>query len=84
MTASLVQALQALPLPSLGLPFLLEVAMLLILLIIGILIIVVIVKVFLFILPGAIVALVVWLLTGSLFWAGVAFLIVAFISILRR
>jgi hypothetical protein len=28
--------------------------------------------------------LVVWLFTGSLFWAGVAFLIVAFISIARR
>ncbi len=76
--------LQVLPLPSFGLPLLYEIIILLALLIIGILIIVVIVKVFLFILPGAIVALVVWLLTGSLFWAGVAFLIVAFISILRR
>ncbi len=79
-----VSPLQALPLPSLGVPFIFEVLILLALLIIGILIIVVIVKVFLFILPGAIVALVVWFLTGSLFWAGVAFLIVAFLSILRR
>jgi hypothetical protein len=46
--------------------------------------IVVIVKVLLFVLPGAIIALVTWLLTGSLFWAGVAFLIVAFISVVRR
>jgi hypothetical protein len=74
----------AFPLPSLGLPLIFEVIILLFLLIIGIVIIVIIVKVILFVLPGAIVALVVWLFTGSLFWAGVAFLIVAFISIARR
>jgi hypothetical protein len=74
----------AFALPSLGLPLLFEIAILLFLLIVGLVIIVVIVKVLLFVLPGAIIALVVWLLTGSLFWAGVAFLIVAFISIVRR
>jgi len=74
----------AFPLPSLGLPLIFEVAILFVLLIIGLLIIVLIVKVLLFVLPGAIIALVVWLLTGSLFWAGVAFLIVAFISVVRR
>jgi hypothetical protein len=39
--------------------------------------------VFLF-LPAAIVAIVVWFLTGSWLWAGVAFLIIAFISITKR
>ena len=48
-------------------------------------IIVVIAKVLLFFLPAAIIAVVVWFLTGySLFWAGVAFLVVAFLSVLRR
>ena len=74
----------AIPLPPLGLPLIFEAVILLFLLIIGLLIIVVIVKVLLFVLPRAIIALVVWLLTGSLFWAGVAFLIVAFISVVRR
>ncbi len=76
--------LQAIPLPSFGLPFVFEFLVLVVLFIIGILIIIFIVKVLLFIIPGAIVALVVWFLTGSLFWAGVAFLIVAFLSLLRR
>lgn len=57
---------------------------LLLLLVIGIVIIILIAKVLLFILPAAIIALVVWFLTASLFWAGVAFLVVAFISLVRR
>jgi hypothetical protein len=47
-------------------------------------IIIIIAKVLLFVLPAAIVAAVVWFLTRSLFWAGVAFLVIAFLSILRR
>ncbi|MEM3578201.1 MAG: hypothetical protein QXX51_07105 [Candidatus Bathyarchaeia archaeon] len=43
-----------------------------------------IVKILLFILPAAIIAAVVWFLTGSLFLAGVAFLAVAFISLLKH
>jgi len=70
------------PLPSFS--FLLEVVFLLVLLIIGIIIIVVIAKVLLFFLPAAIIAIVVWFLTESWFWAGVAFLIIAFISVARR
>lgn len=70
------------PLPSL--PFMFEIIALLVLLIIGLIIIVVIVKVLLFFLPAAIIAIVVGLLTGSWFWAGVAFLIVAFLSIVKR
>ena len=52
-----------------------------ILLIIGILIIVLIVGVLLVLLPAIIVAIIVWFLTGSFFYAGIAFLIVALISL---
>ena len=61
-----------------------QLAILFLLVVIGIVIIVVVAKIILFVLPAGIVALVVWFLTGSLLWAGVAFLVVAFISILRR
>jgi len=71
-----------LPLP--GLPFLLEIIALLILLAIGLVIIILIAKVLFFFLPAVIIAIVVWLLTDSWFWAGVAFLIIAFISVTRR
>lgn len=72
------------PIPfSFGIPFLFEVLVLLVLLIIGIIIIVVIAKVLLFFLPAAIIAIVVWFLTGNWVLAGVAFLIIAFISIAR-
>lgn len=66
------------------LPWLLELAGLLILLIIGILIIVFIAKVVFFFLPAAIIAIVVWFLTRSGFWAGIAFLVIAAISIAKR
>ena len=71
-----------LPLPGFG--FLFEVIALIILLVIGIVIIVVVAKVLLFFLPAAIIALVVWLLTESWLWAGIAFLVVAFISVAKR
>ncbi len=71
-----------LPINQLG--FVAEIFLLLILLVIGIVVIIIIAKVLLFVLPAAIVAVVVWFLTGSFFWAGVAFLVVAFLSILRR
>ncbi len=62
-----------------------EFILLVILVVIGIVIIIVVVKLLLVFLPAIIVALVVWWLTGgSLFWAGVAFLVVALISIVRR
>jgi len=71
------------PVPSFG--FLFEVIALLILLAIGLIIIIVIAKVLLFFLPAAIIAAVVWVLTDfSFFWAGVAFLIIAFLSVARR
>ena len=55
-----------------------------VLLIIGIIIIILIAEVLLFLLPAALIAFVVWFLTGSLFLAGIAFLIVALISLSRR
>ncbi len=61
-----------------------DIAFLILLLVIGLVIIIVLAKVFLFILPAGIVALIVWFLFGSIFWAGVAFLVVALISLLRR
>lgn len=70
--------------PPFPLPSIYELALLLLLLIIGIAIIILVVKILLFILPAAIIAAVVWLLTGSLFLAGVAFLAIAFISLLKR
>ncbi|MBS7648017.1 MAG: hypothetical protein QXK93_01740 [Candidatus Bathyarchaeia archaeon] len=72
------------PTPFFQFPNIYELALLLLLLIIGIAIIILIVKVLLFILPAAIIALVIWFLTGSLFLAGVAFLAVAFISLLKH
>lgn len=70
---------------GLGFGLVVDLILLLALVIIGIIIIVVIAKVLLFFLPAAIIAVVAWFLTGySLFWAGVAFLVVAFLSVLRR
>jgi len=63
---------------------LIDVAFLILLLVIGLVIIILLAKVFLFILPAGIIALIVWFLTGSVFWAGVAFLVVALISLLKR
>ena len=53
-----------------------------ILLVIGILIIVLLVSVAIVLLPAIIVAALVWFLTGSIFYAGIAFLIVAIISLI--
>lgn len=70
---------------QLGLGLIFDVIVLLVLLVVGIIIIIVVAKVLLFFLPAAIIAAVVWFLTGySLFWAGVAFLVVAFLSVLKR
>ena len=58
---------------------------LLALLVLGIIIIVVIVKIIFFILPAAIVALIVWLISGgNEVLAGIAFIAIALISILKR
>jgi hypothetical protein len=52
-----------------------------VLLVIGVLIIILIVAAAIVILPAIIIAFLVWLVTGSFFFAGVAFLVVALISI---
>jgi hypothetical protein len=52
-----------------------------VLLIIGILIIVLLVAAAIVLLPAIIVAVIVWFLTGSFFYAGIAFLVVALISL---
>ncbi len=52
-----------------------------ILVVIGILIIALIVAAAIVLIPAIVVAIVVWLLTGSFLYAGIAFLIVALLSI---
>ena len=59
-------------------------ALLAILVIIG-LVIIALIKLFLILIPAIIVAAIVWFLTGGdLFWTGIAFLIVALLSIVFR
>ncbi len=53
-----------------------------ILLVIGILVIVLIVAAAIILLPAIIVAIIVWFLTGSFFYAGIAFLVVALLGLL--
>ena len=60
-----------------------EIIILIVLLIVAVFVILLLRAIFM-LLPAAIVAGVVWFLTGSLTWAGVAFLAIAILSILRR
>jgi hypothetical protein len=53
------------------------------LLVVGVIVIMVI-GALIFLLPAAILAFVVWFLTGSMFWAGVVFLVIAIISLLKK
>jgi hypothetical protein len=53
------------------------------LIIIG-LIIIFIIRLLFMLIPAAIVAFVVWYITGSLWWAGIAFLLIAALSILKK
>ncbi|MGI0080561.1 MAG: hypothetical protein ACRECH_13170 [Nitrososphaerales archaeon] len=52
--------------------------------VIGIIIIVLLVEAAIVLLPAIIVAVIVWFLTGSFFYAGIAFLIVAVISLVAK
>ena len=61
-----------------------DLLILFLLVVIGIVIIIVIAKIVLFVLPAGIIALVVWFLTGSIWLAGIAFLVVAFISLMLK
>ena len=64
--------------------FTFDLAALIVLIIIG-LIIIVLIKLFLVLIPAILVAIVVWFLTGgNLFWTGIAFLVVAALSILAK
>ena len=67
-----------------GFPAIYELLFLFLLVIVGLAIIILIAKVLLFMLPGAIIALVIWFLTGSLLWVGIAFIVVSVISLVRR
>ena len=54
-----------------------------VLVIIGI-IIILLIRLLLILIPAVLLAIVVWFFTGSLFWAGVTFLIVATLSLLKK
>ena len=70
-------------LDSLGLPGI-DIAFLVILVIIG-LVIVVLIKLFLVLIPAILVAIIVYFLTGGdLFWTGIAFLVVAALSVIAK
>jgi MFS superfamily sulfate permease-like transporter len=56
----------------------------LVLLVVVGLIIIVIIRLLTMVIPAALLALVVWFFTGSIFWSGVTFLIVASFSFLKK
>ena len=53
------------------------------LVIIGI-IIIMLIRLLIMLIPAVLLALVIWFFTGSLFWAGIIFLIVAALSVLKK
>jgi hypothetical protein len=60
-----------------------DIMALVILVIIGI-IIILLIRLLLMLIPAVLLALVVWFFTNSLFWAGIAFLVIAALSILKK
>ena len=48
------------------------------------LIIVFIIRLVLILIPAIIVAVVVWFFTGSMWWAGIAFFVIAALSVLKK
>ena len=56
---------------------------LVVLVIIGI-IIILLIRLLLMLIPAVLLALVVWFFTGSLFWAGITFIVIAALSILKK
>ena len=48
------------------------------------LIIIFVVRLLFMLIPAALVAFVVWFFTGNLWWAGIAFLLIAALSILKK
>ena len=83
----ILASLMILALPAFALAFAVpsfgELLAFLALLVVGFLLITII-GALIFLLPAVILAAVVWFLTGSLFWAGVVFLIIAVISLLKK
>lgn len=53
------------------------------LIIIGI-IIILLIRLLLILIPAVLLSIVVWFFTGSLFWAGITFLVVAALSLLKK
>ena len=60
-----------------------DIIALVVLVIIGI-IIILLIRLLLMLIPAVLLAIVVWFFTGSLFWAGIVFLVVAALSILKK
>jgi hypothetical protein len=60
-----------------------DVIALVVLVIIGI-IIILLIRLLLILIPAVLLALVVWFFTGSLFWAGITFLVIAALSMLKK
>lgn len=60
-----------------------DIGFLIVLLVIG-LIIIILIKLFLVLIPAIIVAAIVYFVTGDLFWTGIAFLVVALLSIIAK
>jgi hypothetical protein len=60
-----------------------DIIALVVLVIIGI-IIILLIRLLLMLIPAVLLAIVVWFFTGSLFWAGITFLVIAALSILKK
>ncbi len=60
-----------------------DIIALVVLVIIGI-IIIMLIRLLIMLIPAVLLALVVWFFTGSLFWAGITFLVIAALSVLKK
>jgi hypothetical protein len=60
-----------------------DIIALVVLVIIGI-IIILLIRLILILIPAVLLAIVAWFFTGSLFWAGITFLVVAALSLLKK
>jgi hypothetical protein len=60
-----------------------DIAALVILVVIGI-IVILLIRLLLMLIPAVLLAFVVWFFTGNMFWAGITFLVVAALSLLKK
>jgi hypothetical protein len=60
-----------------------DLALAFVLILIGV-VIIILLRFFIVLLPAVILAAIVWLFTGSIFWAGIVFLVIAALSLLKR